>query len=219
MRKFAAPLFFAVVAVAILYAGWQVLLVKDAYRHIADAPQGQSVGPADAGVVIAEFMDYRCKPCRQLSPVMQEVVRNHPEIRLVFRHRSVTGMPGLKEAQIALAAGMQGKFMAMHNILMTRDDPVQDKELDDLCGKAGVDCTQLRADMADPGIIKSLEYTEKAARALDIKTDPAFLIGKNLYTTRRGKPTAADFDQLIAQAKAEKDAAVTQAQPAATPKG
>ena len=221
MRKFAAPLFFVVVAAAILYAGGQVLVVQNAYRHMADTPQGQSVGPADADVVIVEFMDYRCKPCRLLYPVMQEVIRNHPEIRLVFRHRSVTGMPGLKEAQIALAAGMQGKFMAMHGILMTRDDPGDDKDLEGLCEKSGIDCAQLKTDMSDPRLIKSLESSEKIAQALNIKTDPVFLIGKNLYTTKHGKPTPADFDRLIAQARAEKDPSDTQAPPpaATAPKG
>jgi protein-disulfide isomerase len=203
LRRLAVPAFFAVVVIGILAAVWRILLIDGQYRHVRAAPQGQSTGPAEAGVTIVEFMDYRCKPCRQTHAVMAEVASAHPDVRIVFRHRPIpyNNEQSIKEARIALAAGMQGRFMPMHDLLMDHDDPVDDKELDGLCEKAGVDCSRLRADMMDPAITDTLNHTLNATSVLHINRVPTFLIGNDIYTTSYGMPTAADFDRLIARAK------------------
>lgn len=204
MKKALRWLASVVLVAAILYMAAQVELTHKAYFNMAQAPQGQSVGPARAPVTIVEFMDYRCEACHALYPVMEEVTRRHPEVRIVYRHLPIYKEQSITEARLALAAGKQGRFKEMHDLLMSRDKPVADGEIADLARQAGVDYGRLKTDMMGRDITIELKKNEMAEGLLGIKGDPSFLIGETLYTPTQGMPTADDFDRLIRQAEAEK---------------
>jgi protein-disulfide isomerase len=221
VQKAAVALFFVAVTVGIFYAGWQIFLINAQYENIGETPQAQTVGPPDAGIVIVEFMDYRCRPCRQLSPVVKEVIRNHPEVKFIFRNRPVpiNNDQSIMEAKVAMAAGMQGRYMAMHDLLMSHEEPVPERDIEELARQAGVDYQQLRKDMNDPKIAATIDRSVTATRILNIRSVPTFVIGKEIYRTNYGMPTAADFDRLIAKARGGKAPASAQASPEKGSKG
>jgi protein-disulfide isomerase len=189
---------FAAVLVVALLTGWNGWVLHEAYITMREAPQGQSFGSPDAKIVIVEFMDYRCNPCRSLNGVVQEVVAKHPDIRVVIRHLPIYKKPSVYEARIAMAAGKQGKFAAMHEILITRNDPVQPDELQRLCTDAGVDYDRLQKDMHAQDVTDTLLKTLQVSKVLRVHADPSFLIGHTVFGTEHRMPTVADFDALIA---------------------
>ncbi len=193
------------VALTGVYTAWRAFSLHEAYTTLREAPQGQAIGPADAKLTVVELMDYRCKPCRAVNATVREAAQRHPDVRFVFRHRPIYQKPSVHEAQIALAAGKQGKFLAMHELLMVRDLPVDDaKDLPGLCQQAGVDCGRLMHDIHDTDIGRTIVQTMRDAELLKIKADPSFIIGHTVFDTHMGMPTTADFDNLIAGAQAGK---------------
>jgi len=95
-----------------------------------------SLGPPQAPVTVLEYGDFECPACRQARPVLEGLLAAHPgAFRLVFRHFPLATLHPHAElaAEAAEAAGAQGKFWEMHDLLFLNQAHLA---LDDLRGYA-----------------------------------------------------------------------------------
>lgn len=194
---------YAAVLIAALLVGYRAYVLHDTASFLRQASMGQALGPEDAKVTIAEFLDYRCGFCRQVAPVVKDVAARHPDVRIVYRHLPVFGRESVIEAEFALAAGMQGKFIQAHDYLTARDEPLEDSGIEAAARELGLDYARLSVDMKGPEIGDLLLANIDAADRLGITATPGFVInGAVLRPNDLGRlPTAEDFDALIAQAR------------------
>lgn len=89
-----------------------------------------SQGPEDAAVTIISYSDFQCPYCAQLAPVLEELMAKYPDdVRIAFRHLPLIGDPeqpfhdkAALGAQAAEAAGNQGKFWEMHDLMFANQD-------------------------------------------------------------------------------------------------
>jgi cyclophilin family peptidyl-prolyl cis-trans isomerase/protein-disulfide isomerase len=82
-----------------------------------------SRGPHDARVTFLVYADFQCPYCAQLAPVLSQLEEWHSEdIRTVFRHFPLISLHDKASlaGQAAEAAGAQGSFWAMHDLLFER---------------------------------------------------------------------------------------------------
>ena len=78
------------------------------------------IGPADASVTLVEYGDYECGFCAAAHPIVKTILAQAGDaVRYVFRHFPMTSMHPHAElaAEAAEAAGKQGKFWSMHDML------------------------------------------------------------------------------------------------------
>lgn len=81
-------------------------------------PQVQ--GEATAAVTLEEFGDYQCPPCGGLHPVLKQIEKDYgTRVRLIFRELPLTQIHkhAMEAARAAEAAGLQGKFWEMHDMI------------------------------------------------------------------------------------------------------
>ena len=72
---------------------------------------GPSTGPAKATSVIVEFLDYNCPFCRQGSQTVSELLKKHPEVRVIAKNFPLPMHPNaFKTAEAVMCADQQGKF-------------------------------------------------------------------------------------------------------------
>jgi len=79
-----------------------------------------ALGPATAPITIVEYGDYECPDCLNAVPIMEEVRSLLGDrLRFVFRHfpQSNIHPRASAAAEVAEAAGDQGKFWEMHKAL------------------------------------------------------------------------------------------------------
>lgn len=76
-------------------------------------------GKGNAPVTLEEYGDFQCAPCGRLYPVLKTLEQDYGDrLRVIFRH-----MPLRKHehaplaARVAEAAGLQGQFWEMHDML------------------------------------------------------------------------------------------------------
>lgn len=77
-------------------------------------------GPARASVTLVEYGDFQCPFCGRAYWVLREIEERF-DLRFVFRHFPLTEIHpfAMPAAEAAEAAGAQGKFWEMHELLYT----------------------------------------------------------------------------------------------------
>lgn len=82
-------------------------------------------GNASSSVVLMEYSDFQCPACRTYYPVIRELVTQYGDrIAFVYRHFPLTSIHPNAEfaARAAEAAGKQGKFWEMHDLLFEKQN-------------------------------------------------------------------------------------------------
>ncbi len=77
-------------------------------------------GPPSAAATLIVYSDFQCPYCAQVAAVLKQLRAEFPaDLRLVYRHFPLLfiGDKALIAAQAAEAAGAQGKFWEMHDLL------------------------------------------------------------------------------------------------------
>ena len=88
-----------------------------------DWTKGASEGSASATLI--EYSDFQCPACKVYQPLLGQVLSAFPEkLRFVYRHFPLrtTHKNAQLAAQAAEAAGKQGKFWQMHDMLFDKQD-------------------------------------------------------------------------------------------------
>ena len=62
-----------------------------------------SIGPADAPVTIIEYCDFQSQGCGNMSTVIGELMRNHDDLRFVFRPLPLIGVMDKSDKAILAA--------------------------------------------------------------------------------------------------------------------
>lgn len=100
------------------------------------------LGPATAPVTLVEYGDFQCPYCGAAHPVVREVRRRlGDELRFAFRHFPLANVHPNAEpaAEAAEAAGAQGKFWEMHDLLFEHQDLLDAESLLSYAGILGLD--------------------------------------------------------------------------------
>ena len=112
-------------------------------------------GDEHADVVLVEYGEYSCRFCRDAEEAMKRIEqRADARVQRVFRHFPQTSVhPEARDAALAAeAAGRQGRFWEMHDLLAANKKPLTSARLEDLAKRAGVMVTRFRSDLLDPAL-------------------------------------------------------------------
>jgi protein-disulfide isomerase len=108
-------------------------------------------GPETAAVTLVEFGDYECPYCGMAHPIVKEVQRRlGNDLRFVFRHFPLSQIHPHAEraAEAAEAAGAQGKFWEMHDMLYEHQNALGDAQLVAYAKALGLDANRFTTDLA-----------------------------------------------------------------------
>lgn len=168
--------------------------------QIFNNPADPVLGNAEGDVTVVEFFDYRCPYCKRVSDSLTELLKDDPNVRLVFKELPILGPESVVAAKIALAAQRQGKYEAVHTAFMAHKGSFEEADLLELAAEVGADKTKLAADMEDPAIQGQLQANDSLAGALGITGTPGFLFGKQLVP---GAVSLDDMKKLVTAARAK----------------
>ena len=150
-----------------------------------------SVGPADAPVTLIVYCDFQSPGCKSMETVVTELIKNHDDLRFVFRPLPLIGILDKSELAIlaALAADEQGQFWLMYNLLFTKYNEwtvLAPAKFNTWVVKEsvafGMDGDQLTAAMNAPETTTRLMSAYDAAKQLSIPAVPLVLMnGEQFY--------------------------------------
>lgn len=146
----------------------------------SDDPIG---GNANGKFTIVEFFDYQCPHCVDMAPVLADIIKANPDVRVVFKEFPIRGPMSELAARAALAANKQGKYVEFNHALFMNNKPLSQDVILEVAKTAGLDVDKLKKDMNDSAIDTQLKNNVALAQELKLFGTPAFFIGKTDATT------------------------------------
>ena len=134
------------------------------------------IGNPKGKVTLVEFFDYQCRHCKDMSPVMAELVKSDSNLRIIYKEFPIFGETSEMASKAALAAGMQGKYKAMHEALITQKTPLDEKIITASAQGVGLDMAKFKTDMASKQVTETLAANRKLAEKLKLMGTPAFIV-------------------------------------------
>ena len=157
-------------------------------------------GPADAKASLVEFYDYDCPFCRASLPAVKKFYDAHKDDTrfsfIEFPIKDLHGESAVLAAKASLAARRQpAHYMDFHFALLGQEGSVTQDMIYAEAARAGMDINKLKADMADPGIEKSLTSSIALAHSLGVDGTPTFVLNGKF------RPGAVDDESLASEMK------------------
>lgn len=152
-------------------------------------------GCAASGVTLLEYGDFECGHCAEAFPVVKEVNRwLRGTLRYVFRHFPVAERHpnALRAAEAAEAAGAQGRFWEMHDLLCERSPALGDVQLNGYARELGLDLERFGREMREHTHAGKVREDFTSGVRSGVSGPPAFFINGVRYTG------ASDLDGLLA---------------------
>ena len=165
-----------------LQAKQQETMQKEAKSAIGKyAPELLSAKLAVAGnskgnVTVVEFFDNQCIHCKKMDPIIVEMIKKNPDVRVVYKEFPIFGKNSEFASKAALAAAMQGKYIPFHEALLRLDKPLDNDVVLETAKTAGLDMTKLKTDMDSKVVSDELDATHKLADHMHLMGTPAFVI-------------------------------------------
>ena len=171
---------------AMLYRAKRVAAVTMSEEQTVAAQATDSVharGSADAPVTLEEFGDFQCPPCGRLAGSLQEIEKDYgARLRVIFRNFPFTIHEHAHEAAYAAeAAGLQGHFWEMHDLLY-REQAAWSKTTDvqslfeSYAGTIGLNLERFKKDSGGEEVKAKVESDRKGGEELGVRNTPTIFI-------------------------------------------
>lgn len=146
-------------------------------------------GPIDAPIALLEYGDFECSVCGEVYPVIKEIRRRMgDELCFAYRHFPITSVhPNAQHAaEVAEAAGAQGSFWEMHDVLFENQEALDDEDLARYAVALGLDARLLIAEVLRGAHTWRVREDFKSGVRGGVNGTPTFFINGARYDGARG---------------------------------
>lgn len=186
--------------VAILVTAVVIVAVK--FASPSDGPEGDGVvkgleavsesdwvrGASTSTLTLIEYSDFQCPACASYHPLIEQVVNDYANsMRFVYRHFPLPQHKQAKSAAYAAeAAGKQGKFWEMYNILFEKQTDWAGKSdadtiFESYAESLGLNMEQYRADAESTEVKNRVDSQYRSGVSAQVNSTPTFFLnGKKL---------------------------------------
>lgn len=141
-------------------------------------------GNPEASVVIVEYSDFQCPACASYDPLITRVMEEYGDrVLFVYRHFPLKTIHAnaVASAAAAEAAGIQGKFWEMHNMLFANQEswaPLNNPSptFAEYAATLGLNVDQFTADYTADAVRDQVEADYRSGIAANITSTPTFFL-------------------------------------------
>jgi protein-disulfide isomerase len=148
-----------------------------AHDHIQGSP--------DAEIVMVEYGDYQCPYCGAAYPIVKELQKRlKDQLCFAFRNFPLANAHPHAEsaAEAAEAAGAQGKFWQMHDMLYENQEALEPEDLKKYSSSLGLDLRRFTHEMSEHVYAPRVREDFRSGVRSGVNGTPSFFINGALYT-------------------------------------
>jgi protein-disulfide isomerase len=188
MKRYLPFVIIAAVLVAAVGGGFMMFRSAQPQSPTTPTLAGGSVATSKGVVTIDEYGDYQCPPCGALHPIIKTLKGEYGDrIQFAFHHFPLTQIHShaLDASYAAAAAGLQGKFWEMHNLLY-ENQSVWSEVGDfrpiviDFARKIGLDVQRFTRDMDGLQVVTVVSEDTQLGNLLGVNSTPTIFINGQL---------------------------------------
>lgn len=211
---FKDKLVFIIIAATVLILGLGVFYMSKTSTKSQKADGGQTKniltikgddwvqGPETAPITLVEYLDFECPSCKVYHSVVKQLKEEYKDnVRLVIRHFPLPNHKNsMASARSVEAAGYQGKFWEMYDLLFENQSSWGGKDAPDpstfesYAKQIGLDMEKYKKDVASNEVSDRINRDKNEALSLKIPGTPTFFINGERIPNPRGYD---DFKSLI----------------------
>jgi len=143
-----------------------------------------SLGPDKAPVLLVEYGDFQCPHCRAAFPIVKRLQKALGDnLKFTFRNFPLSEVhpDALNAAKAAEAAGLQGKFWGMHDLIYENQENIDLESLRGYAQKLGLDLKLWKKAMEDSAIEERVEKDFEGGVRSGVNGTPTFFINGFRY--------------------------------------
>jgi protein-disulfide isomerase len=205
MKRYLPFVIVAVVAVATIGSG--AILYRAKRPHVLSSPEDKTLsatsgpesphirGNPDAPVTLEEYGDFQCPPCSMFAAFLGQLEKEYESrLRVVFRNFPLAMHEHAREAALAAeAAGLQGRFWEMHDVLYREQEtwskaPNVRELFESYAGTIGLDLNKFKNDMDSEQAKARVDADRHRGESLGIQTTPTLFINNQPLETKDKNP-------------------------------
>ncbi|SDQ86245.1 Thioredoxin [Chryseobacterium soldanellicola] len=143
-------------------------------------PNDQVQGdPNTAKIVLVEYGDYQCPYCGHAFPLVKKFVEEYgDEVAFVFRNFPLTDSHqyAMAAATIAEAAGKQGKFWEMHDLIYNNQNMLSENMLKECVAALNLDINKIENDITTSNLQDKIEADFEGGVRSGVNGTPSFFV-------------------------------------------
>ena len=141
-------------------------------------------GHPDALVTLVEYGDYQCPHCGAAFPIIKQIQKAFAKnLRFAFRHFPLSNVHeyAFPAAIAAEAAGRQGKFWEMHDMIYEGQSMLSKNALLEFAKEVGLNIPTFKLDLLDQTLVKKVESDFESGMRSGVNGTPSFFINGEKY--------------------------------------
>lgn len=139
----------------------------------------QSTANLESENILVEYGDYQCPHCGHAHPLLKKLIKEKgSEFRFVFRNFPLQESHPLAfmAATAAEAAGKQGKFWEMHDLIFEHQSQLNKYAITAYADKLGLNSTQFEQDLNSEAITQKVDDDFESGVRSGVNGTPSFFI-------------------------------------------
>lgn len=153
-------------------------------RGIPGAEPAHTLGSANAPVQLEEFGDFQCPPCGMFHPILEQMHAEFGDkLRITFREFPLVPahQHAVAAASSAEAAGLQGKFWEMHDLLYEHQADWKDKMdvgpiFEGYANQIGLDVERWKRDVGSEQVAQRIFLDGKRGHSMGVRGTPTVFV-------------------------------------------
>jgi protein-disulfide isomerase len=173
---------------------------------VHNLPVGTSAikGNKNAPITVVEFSDFQCPYCARFSPTIDQVLKAYPnEVKFVYKDFPLSFHKQAKNAaKAARAAGEQGKFWEMHDLIFEKYNLLTQEMFKEFAAKLNLDINKFLADFNSNKYDQLIQQDINLGRQSGVSGTPTLYMNGKRMQARSFDAFKQSIDAILKQKKA-----------------
>ena len=163
---------------------------------IVDDDNAPYIGPENADIVLVLFFDFYCGYCHKLTPHIQTVIKDNPDVKIIFKPATFISPLSDYAARASIAAFRQGRFFVFFDAMMKHITPSSKQEIDFLAQELHFDMELYRQYINDADTTKIINHTKKQMNTLHTNAVPTLFLNNSQIQASTSQQIQMQIDRI-----------------------